>query len=89
MTQRRFQLLGRTVNLAELITQRINDYILRDLDLVITKYESGDLMHVMELEHLLAVVRVTHDLLSAQLKLDPFKSMLAEVNEAVAPTTYR
>ena len=89
MTQKRVQLLGRTVNLSELIAQRINDYMIRDIDAIITKYESSDLTHIIELDNLLEIMRLTHKTLSDSISIDPFESMLSEANEAIAPTSYR
>ncbi len=89
MTQKRVQLLGRTVNLSELIAQRVNDYMYKDLDAIITKFESSDLTHIIELDNLLEIMRFTHKILAENLSLDPFESMLNEANEAIAPTSYR
>lgn len=43
MRQRHVQLLGRSIDLNKLITQRINVDMLKSLDLAISKFEAGDI----------------------------------------------
>lgn len=43
MRQRHVQLLGRSIDLNRLITQRINADMLKSLDLAISKFEAGDI----------------------------------------------
>ncbi|CAL8114581.1 unnamed protein product [Orchesella dallaii] len=84
MKQRHVQLLGRSIDLAKLITQRINQDLLKSLEFAITKFQGGDLTGVVELEALIGVNRLTHKLLKKFLTgLDDFDSMLREANQNV------
>jgi cytoplasmic FMR1 interacting protein len=47
LKQRHVQLLGRSIDLNKLITQRINADMQKSLDLAISKFESGDITGVI------------------------------------------
>ncbi|XP_076261449.1 cytoplasmic FMR1-interacting protein Sra-1 [Rhynchophorus ferrugineus] len=83
LKQRHVQLLGRSIDLNKLITQRINADMQKSLDLAISKFEAGDITGVVELDGLLQVNRLCHKLLSKWLALDDFDSMLREANHNV------
>lgn len=83
LKQRHVQLLGRSIDLNKLITQRINADMQKSLDLAISKFEAGDITGVMELEGLIKVNRLCHKLLSKWLALDDFDSMFREANHNV------
>ncbi|PBC33514.1 Cytoplasmic FMR1-interacting protein [Apis cerana cerana] len=83
LKQRHVQLLGRSIDLNKLITQRINADMQKSLDLAISKFESGDITGVVELEGLLQVNRLTHKLLSKWLALDEYDAMFREANHNV------
>ena len=42
-----FQLLGRSIDLNKLITQRLNNAMIRSLDCAIGRFESGDICGVV------------------------------------------
>ncbi|CAH3019681.1 unnamed protein product [Porites evermanni] len=84
LKQRHVQLLGRSIDLNKLITQRLNNAMIRSLDCAIGRFESGDICGVVDLENLLEVNRMTHQLLSKCVKLIPFKNMLGEANHSVS-----
>uniref|UniRef100_A0A8D8TYF4 Cytoplasmic FMR1-interacting protein n=1 Tax=Cacopsylla melanoneura TaxID=428564 RepID=A0A8D8TYF4_9HEMI len=83
LRQRHVQLLGRSIDLNKLITQRINADMHKSLDLAISKFEHGDITGVVELEGLLEVNRLCHKLLSKLLGLDDYNAMLHEANHNV------
>ncbi|XP_026473678.1 cytoplasmic FMR1-interacting protein-like [Ctenocephalides felis] len=83
LRQRHVQLLGRSVDLNKLITQRINADMQKSLDLAVAKFEAGDITGVVELEGLLNVNRLCHKLLSKWLALDEFDAMFREANHNV------
>lgn len=47
MKQRHVQILGRSIDLNKLITQRINVDLLKSLELAITKFQGGDLTGIV------------------------------------------
>lgn len=55
LKQRHVQLLGRSIDLNKLITQRINADMQKSLDLAISKFEAGDITGVIELDGLIQV----------------------------------
>ncbi|XP_063236550.1 cytoplasmic FMR1-interacting protein [Bacillus rossius redtenbacheri] len=83
LKQRHVQLLGRSIDLNKLITQRINADMHKSLDLAISKFEAGDITGVVELDGLLQVNRLCHKLLSKYLALDEYDAMFREANHNV------
>lgn len=84
LRQRHVQLLGRSIDLNKLITQRLNNAMIKSLDCAIARFESGDICGVVDLENLIEVNRMAHQLLSKCVKLIPFKNMLGEANHSVS-----
>ncbi|XP_026290663.2 cytoplasmic FMR1-interacting protein-like [Frankliniella occidentalis] len=83
LKQRHVQLLGRSIDLNKLITQRINADMHKSLDLAISKFEAGDITGITELDGLLEVNRLSHKLLSRYLALDEYDAMFREANHNV------
>uniref|UniRef100_A0A4W3H9N6 Cytoplasmic FMR1 interacting protein 2 n=1 Tax=Callorhinchus milii TaxID=7868 RepID=A0A4W3H9N6_CALMI len=84
LKQRHVQLLGRSIDLNRLITQRISAAMYKSLDQAISRFESEDLTSVVELEWLLDVNRLTHRLLFKHMTLDSFDAMFREANHNVS-----
>ncbi|CAJ0578602.1 unnamed protein product, partial [Mesorhabditis spiculigera] len=88
LKQRHVQLLGRTVDLNRLISQRINIAFLKSLDTAICKFESEPLSSVIELDTLIQVNRMCHRMLSQSLhSLAPFDDLFLEANDNVLSST--
>ncbi|XP_037086734.1 cytoplasmic FMR1-interacting protein-like isoform X2 [Pollicipes pollicipes] len=83
MKQRHVLLLGRSIDLNKLISQRINANMQKSLDLALTRFEASDLTGIVELDGLLRVNHLAHKLLSASLALDDYDAMLREANHNV------
>ncbi|KAK4014619.1 cytoplasmic FMR1-interacting protein isoform X1 [Daphnia magna] len=83
MKQRHVQLLGRSIDLNRLISQRVNAALLKALELSVARFEGGDITGVVELSGLLEVNRLTHKLLSRNLAMDDFDAMWREANHNV------
>ncbi|XP_073397562.1 cytoplasmic FMR1-interacting protein 1 isoform X3 [Dendrobates tinctorius] len=84
LKQRHVQLLGRSIDLNRLITQRITAAMYKSLELAIGRFESEDITSIVELEGLIEVNRMTHKLLSKYLTLDSFDAMFREANHNVS-----
>ncbi|TPX53931.1 hypothetical protein PhCBS80983_g06110 [Powellomyces hirtus] len=84
LKQRNYQLLGRSLNIPELVGQMMNTYLRKSIDIAIHRYEASDITYIMDLDTLLRTVQMTHRLLSERMTLDPFENMLAEVDESVS-----
>jgi cytoplasmic FMR1 interacting protein len=81
LKQRHFQLLGKTLDLNLLLSQRINNYFRRNIDNAIARYEAKDICAIVELDLQLRVIKLTHELLSQHLEtLDPYDSIFNEIN---------
>ena len=78
------QLLGRSINLNHLLSQRLGASMLKALDVCIQKFEGGDICSIIELDILLEINRLAHKMLSEYVALDPFVSMLREVDHGVS-----
>ncbi|KPM03538.1 hypothetical protein QR98_0019710 [Sarcoptes scabiei] len=84
LKQRHLQLLGRTIDLERLIAQRLNAYMLKSLEVAISKFEATDLTGIIDLDLLLHVNRLTHKLLNKYIKLDSFEALYDEANQSVS-----
>lgn len=85
---RRVNLLGRTINLRSLITQRMNKLVRDNIDALFEHFENQDLCSIIELLQLLDILKFTHQLLSADLQLDPFDLMLNEMQESLSLVSF-
>ncbi|KAM3720431.1 Cytoplasmic FMR1-interacting protein [Dirofilaria immitis] len=85
LRQRHVQLLGRSIDLNRLVSQRINAAIIRALDVAISKFESEELSSIVELDSLLETNRLCHRLLNEQLdSISDFNELLCEANHSVS-----
>ena len=76
LQQRHIQILGRSIDLCRLITQRVTQYLQQSIAYAIDKFESTNLTGIIELDYMIEVNRMTHKLLSEYLHLDPFNNIL-------------
>ncbi|KAK7888761.1 hypothetical protein WMY93_024321 [Mugilogobius chulae] len=84
LKQKHVQLLGRSIDLNRLITQRVSAALHKSMELAINRFESEDLTSIMELDGLLEINRLTHQLLCKFLTLDSFNAMFREANHNVS-----
>ncbi|KAG0477890.1 hypothetical protein HPP92_012609 [Vanilla planifolia] len=85
---RRVKLLGRTIDLRSLLTQRLNKLFRENLEFLFSQFENQDLCAVVELQQLLDILKHTHQLLSKELELDSFNLMLNEMQENLSLISY-
>lgn len=83
LRQRHVQLLGRTIDISRLISQRMNTAIFKSLEVAIARFQSSDLTGIMELEAIIDCNRLCHRMLSEHLDLDNFDALLREANNLV------
>ncbi len=87
--QRHLQLLGRHVNVAELISQRLSNMLRKNIEYAISRFEAQDMTGVVELAALLEVLRSTHASLTAEgFVLQPFDQLLAEADESTSLVSF-
>lgn len=84
LKQRHVQLLGRSIDLNRLITQRISAAVYKSMELAIGRFESEDLTSIVELDGLVEINKMTHKLLSRFMTLDSFDAMFREANHNVS-----
>uniref|UniRef100_A0A8C3RUR4 Uncharacterized protein n=1 Tax=Chelydra serpentina TaxID=8475 RepID=A0A8C3RUR4_CHESE len=84
LKQRHVQLLGRSIDLNRLITQRISAAVYKSMELAIGRFESEDLTSIVELDGLVEINKMTHKLLSRYMTLDSFDAMFREANHNVS-----
>lgn len=80
MAQRHVNLLGRTVDINELLSQHVNGYFRRNVEYIIKRFEASSITSAVELKNLYENVMGTHLLLSEHLNLDPWDSIWREIN---------
>ncbi|XP_077250894.1 transcription activator [Tasmannia lanceolata] len=78
---RRVKLLGRTIDFRSLIAQRMNKVFRENIDFLFDRFESQDICAVVELQQLLDILKLTHQLLSEHMSIDSFTLMLNEMQE--------
>lgn len=84
MAQRNIQLLGRNVDLNSLLSKSVNEYLRKNVDYAMRRFESMDLCRgLVDLRALRANIQMTHALLSDFLTLDGFEAMWTEINDDV------
>lgn len=84
----RVKLLGRTVDLRSLITERLNKVFRENLEFLFDRFESQDLCAIVELEKLLDVLKHAHELLSKDISIDSFDLMMNEMLENISLVSY-
>lgn len=84
----RVKLLGRTISLRSLISERMNKMFRENLEFLFDRFESQDLCAVVELEKLLDVLKYSHELLSNDLSIDAFALMLSEMQENISLVSF-
>ncbi|ETO13186.1 component of scar regulatory complex, partial [Reticulomyxa filosa] len=90
--QRSLHVLGRTVDIPSLLTEHLNKYIRENVDALISRLESthSDITHVVEIDNLFQVLRLTVDLLREELPgIDVFEDIVNEVNEDTTLGSFR
>ncbi|CAM0870708.1 unnamed protein product [Alopecurus aequalis] len=85
---RRVMILGRTIDLRSLITQRMNKLFRENIDFLLARFENGDLCGVVELQQLLDILELTHQSISRYLELDSYSLMLSEMQENLSLVSY-
>uniref|UniRef100_A0A0E0CV47 CYRIA/CYRIB Rac1 binding domain-containing protein n=1 Tax=Oryza meridionalis TaxID=40149 RepID=A0A0E0CV47_9ORYZ len=85
---RRVMVLGRTIDLRSLVTQRMNKLFRENIDFLLERFESGDLCGVVELQQLLDILELTHQSISKFLELDSYSLMLSEMQENLSLVSY-
>ncbi|XP_078441899.1 transcription activator [Wolffia australiana] len=85
---RRVKLLGRTIDLRRLITQQLNKFFRENLDILFEHFEAQNLCGVVELQKLLSILELSHQLLSQDLHLDSFALMFNEMQENLSLVSY-
>ncbi|XP_049848637.1 protein pirA-like [Schistocerca gregaria] len=79
--QRAVRLLGRSLDLNQLIAERTNRMLLDNLDYVISVFEASPITSIVEFEHLFENVRLTHQFMSAAgLQLDEWDDLVSQVD---------
>ncbi|KAH7571797.1 hypothetical protein JRO89_XS04G0144100 [Xanthoceras sorbifolium] len=81
-------LLGRTIDLRSLITERMNKVFRDNLEFLFDRFESQDLCAIVELDKLLDILKHAHELLSKDLSIDSFSLMLNEMQENTSPVSF-
>ena len=85
LQQRHFQLLGRSIDISFLCTQRVNVMIQKNMEFIIAKFEASDITSIVELETMCDALRATHALARQSLPdLDAYEDLWAETNQAMS-----
>lgn len=80
--------MGRSIDMNNLIGQRMNTKLRQNIDFAISRFEASDITSIIELETQLTNIRLVHALLSEQLELDNFDDILNEINESTSLVSF-
>jgi len=86
LQQRHFQLLGRSIDISQLMAQRMEASIKKSLELAIGRFDASDLTQILELDALIQHNKIAHELLSHDLALSSFDELLAQADESSSLT---
>ncbi|KAJ6951661.1 protein PIR [Populus alba x Populus x berolinensis] len=84
----RVKLLGRTIDLRSLVSERMNKVFRDNIEFLFDRFESQDLCAVVELEKLLEILKHAHGLLSKDISIDSFSLMLNEMQENLSLVSF-
>ncbi|KAJ6854781.1 protein PIR [Populus alba x Populus x berolinensis] len=84
----RIKLLGRTIDLRSLVSERMNKVFRDNIEFLFDRFESQDLCAVVELEKLLEILKHAHGLLSKDISIDSFSLMLNEMQENLSLVSF-
>lgn len=88
LRQRHLSLLGRSIDLNALISQRLNNAIRRNLHYAIARFEASPITNVVEFEILFNNIKTMHRLMSEILQLDSWESIVAEVDSSLSLASF-
>jgi len=82
LQQTHLKLLGRTIDVSEIVTQHINNQIRENISSLIERFESQDMCHIVELESLLNTLTLAMTMMRSDLPaVDAYEDVFREVNE--------
>ncbi|KAJ8432034.1 hypothetical protein Cgig2_026737 [Carnegiea gigantea] len=84
----RVKLLGRSIDLRCLISQRMNKIFRENLEFLFDRFESQDICAIVELENLINILKHSHKLLSGDLTIDSFDLIFSEMQENMSLVSY-
>ncbi|KNA11936.1 hypothetical protein SOVF_130140 [Spinacia oleracea] len=82
------RLLGRSIDLRCLISQRMNKTFRENLEFLFDRFESQDICAIVELENLVNILKHAHKLLSEDLTIDSFSLIFSEMQENISLVSY-
>lgn len=82
------QLLGRSVNLNELIANSLNKLLQTNLSLIFAKNDSVPLSQILEIETMLKVTQTTHSYLSQNFSLTNWQQLILFQDETIGLTCF-
>lgn len=84
MAQRTVRLLGRVVNLQQLLAQHVLSSFRQNIEAILAKFCANPLSVAVEIKSHMDNARLAHALASAHLPLDPFDSIVKETDKRVS-----
>ncbi|CAK9180103.1 unnamed protein product [Ilex paraguariensis] len=71
-----------------MIAERMNKVFRENIEFLFDRFESQDLCAIVELEKLLDILQLAHELLSRDLSIDSFNLMMDEMKESISLVSY-
>ncbi|EGD74766.1 hypothetical protein PTSG_07003 [Salpingoeca rosetta] len=87
LNQRHVRLLGRSIDVNNLIEQGLDALMKRSIGMAIQVFEAEDIRSIVAFERALEIERLAHKFMSEHFSLTPFEDMLEEQNGSVNPAS--
>jgi len=88
LRQKSFMLLGRNIDLSNIISENMSKYMKNSLDQIIAKFEQSDLTGVIDLDLMLQSSKIAYEFMGKHLTLEPFESLLMQVDETLSMVNF-
>jgi len=82
LKQTHFKLIGRTIDVSEIVTSHINNTIRENINALLDRFEGKDITNVVEMESLLNTLKLALEMMRHELPaVDSFEEVFREMNE--------
>ncbi|KAG4093054.1 cytoplasmic FMR1-interacting [Neocallimastix lanati (nom. inval.)] len=88
LRQKSFMLLGRNIDISKIISENMANYMKNSLDYIIAKFEQSDLTGIIDLDIMLQSSKAAYELMSKHLTLEPFESLLMQIDETLSVVNF-
>lgn len=86
--QTHFSLMGRTIDIAKLLAERLNTLFVDNIKYAIQRFEASPISSVLSLRCLLRTIRLTHNLMSNWISIDEYDTLWRVANQSLSRSSF-